>query len=65
MKPNKPRQSAMDTLVNGYNSMMKDPLEYAKGTYQSQIRNLGRPYGGDRDARTKANKPWNKGDIPV
>lgn len=55
----------LDELVTKYNSMMDDPKEYANTTYKSQITSQGRPYGGDRDARTKANKPWNKNDIPV
>lgn len=59
------KSSTLDSLVDGYNKMMNDPKEYAQTTYQSQINSLGRPYGGERDARNKANKSWNKSDIPV
>lgn len=62
-KPSK--KCTLDELVADYNSMMNDPKEYANTTYKSNIESQGRPWGGPRDARTKANKPWNKNDIPV
>lgn len=63
---NKPsKECHLDELVAKYNSMMNDPKEYANTTYKSQITSQGRPYGGSRDARTKANKKWSPGDIPV
>lgn len=65
MKTNQPRQSAMDSLVSNYDKMMSDPKEYANTIYKSQINSLGRPYGGDRDARTKAVKKWDRNAIPV
>lgn len=55
----------LQELVDGYDKMMKDPKQYAETTYKSQINSLGRPWGGERDARTKANKKWDKSDIPV
>ena len=64
MKNNKP-SGTMDDLVNGYNKMMEDPKEYANTTYAAQIKSQGRPWGGPLDARTKANKPWDKNAIPV
>jgi len=53
----------LNDLVDGYNKMMEDPAAYASTTYAQQIKNQGRV--SDRDARTKANKPWGKNDIPV
>jgi hypothetical protein len=64
-KQNAQRPSDMQNLVNGYNKMMEDPKQYANTTYLSQIKSQGRPWGGTRDARTKANKPWDKNGIPV
>lgn len=64
-KKNQESPNALSTLVDGYNKMYADPLEYANTTYASQVKSLGRPYGGSRDARTKAVKPWNIGDIPT
>jgi len=65
MKSSTKTDCDLQNLVDGYDNMMKDPKEYANTTYQSNIKSQGRPYGGPRDARTKANKPWNKNDIPV
>lgn len=62
---NSERPSEMQGLVNGYNKMMEDPKEYANTIYLQQIRSQGRPFGGKRDARNKANKPWDKNGIPV
>ena len=62
MKDNK---SNMQSLVDGYNKMMEDPKEYAETTYKAQIKSQGRPWGGPLDARTKANKAWDKNDVPV
>lgn len=59
------KSNVLSDLVDGYNKMYTDPLEYANGTYQKNIDSLGRPYGGDLDARNKAQKPWNKKDIPT
>ncbi len=59
------RPGQMGGMVDEYNKMYADPLAYANGTYQSNVKSQGRPYGGDRDARTKAVKPWNKMDIPT
>jgi hypothetical protein len=55
----------LQNLVDGYDKMMEDPKAYAEGTYQDNIRSQGRPWGGPRDARTKANKLWDRNDIPV
>lgn len=65
MKSGKENKSNMASLVEGYTRMMNDPKEYAQTTYKAQITSQGRPYGGERDARNRANKPWNKNDIPV
>ncbi len=65
MKPSSKTNCDLQSLVDGYDKMMKDPKEYANSTYKSQITSQGRPWGGPRDARTKANKSWNKGDLPV
>lgn len=59
------KSNILSDLVDGYNKMYADPLEYAKTTYANQIKSQGRPYGGNRDARTNAVKPWDKNDIPV
>ena len=55
----------LSDLVDGYNKMYADPKEYAQTTYLANIKSQGRPYGGERDARTKAVKKWNKNDIPT
>jgi hypothetical protein len=59
------KNDVLSDLVAGYNKMMEDPKEYAQTTYAAQIKSQGRPYGGDRDARNRANKPWDKNDVPV
>lgn len=56
--------NCLSEMVAGYNDMYKDPLAYAKGTYESQIKSLGRRYGGTRDAIYKAQGPWDKNSIP-
>ena len=64
-KDNKKSGCTLDTLVDGYNRMMDDPKEYANTTYKAQITSQGRPWGGERDARNRANKPWGKMDVPT
>ena len=61
-KEKKQSGGALSDLVGGYNKMMEDPKQYAQTTYAAQIKEQGRT--SPRDARTKAQKPWNKNDIP-
>jgi hypothetical protein len=54
--------SRLGDMVNGYNSMMHDPLKYAQTTYKDQIKFLGR-----RDPKSSVfltQTPWDKNDIP-
>jgi len=61
----KDTRADLTKLVDGYNDMYRDPLQYAQTTYLANIKSQGRPWGGDRDARNLANKPWNKMDVPI
>lgn len=64
-KQNSQRPDDLQNMVDNYNKMMDSPIDYANTVYKRQIGGQGRPWGGTRDARTKANKPWDKNGIPV
>ncbi len=65
MKASNKTNCDLQNLVDGFNKMMDDPKEYANTTYKNQITSQGRPWGGDRDARNRANKKWDINAIPV
>lgn len=58
------KNNVLSDLVDGYNKMYADPLEYAKTTYAAQIKSQGRRWGGSRDAINLSVKPWDKNSIP-
>jgi len=64
---NKKTGGDMQNLVDGYNSMMNDPKEYANTTYKNNIKSQGRAFGkwNGRDTTQKTEKPWPNNNIPV